>query len=453
VKFAITGLIAVNLAVLGWFLLGGRHGIRVDEIRLDVYRLDLDVYRLGADRWRHGGDLYGTLPALRVGGHLPFTYPPIAAVVLAPFALVPFGVASAAIVLLTVAALVFVLVVVLRSLDVRPSWLVVGALLPVALVLEPVRSTLYYGQVNVFLMALVVADCLVRTPRWPRGALLGVAAAIKLTPALFVLFFLLRGDRRAALTAGVSFLCATGVGFLLAGKDSVRFWTETVFDTGRIGGVTFNSNQSFAAFLARLGIETGPPWLLLGVALLVVTAIGMRRAFANGRPTWALGLNAFGALPASPVSWSHHWVWVVPILLTAGVTAYRTRAPAAIAGTAGGTLLFLLSPHWWWASDDPWTVWRLLFGDTYLFAAVTAVLISSTGWWARRRVPTSAFWWQWPAGPAGRTARSPRWGSRALGSGHADERRAPQAVPFGRVGAADADRGPAVGDERRRAGR
>jgi alpha-1,2-mannosyltransferase len=367
-------LAVVNLAVMAWFLLSFRRGVSAY-----VYRVDLDVYRLGATVWRHGGRLYGQLPALRLGRHLPFTYPPIAAISLTPFALVPFGLASAAMTTLTIAALVLVLVVTLHSLDVRPDMHLVCALLPVALILEPVRSTLEYGQINVVLMALVVLDCLVDTPRWPRGMLVGLAAAVKLTPAAFVLFFLLRGDRRAALTAVVSFLCATGVGFLLAWRDSARFWTATVFDTRRIGGVTYEANQSIQALLDRLGIQSGALGLLLAAALLGLAAIGVRRAFAAGRPTLALGLTAFGALPAAPVSWSHHWVWAVPILLTAGVHAWRTRTPAAIAVTVGGTLLFILSPHWWWHSADPWTTWRLLFGDAYLFTAVAVTAYAAFG--------------------------------------------------------------------------
>lgn len=366
---ALAGLAVANLAVMAWFLLSFRRGLNAD-----VYRVDLDVYRLGATVWRHGGKLYGQLPALRFGRHhLPFTYPPVAAIALLPFALVPFGLASAAMTMLTIVALALVLVVTLRSLDVRPHMYLVGALLPVALVLEPVRSTIDYGQINVLLMALVVPDCLVHTPRWPRGMLVGLAAAIKLTPAAFVLFFLLRGERRAALTAAVSFLSATGVGFLLAWRDSVQFWTATVVDTGRIGGIMFAANQSIKALLARLGIQPGALWLPLAVALLAMTAIAVHQALAAGRPTWALGLNAFGALPAPPISWSHHWVWTAPLLVTAGVDAWRARTRTTIALTTGGTLLFILSPQWWWHSTDPWTAWRLLTGNGYVLTAVAVV--------------------------------------------------------------------------------
>jgi alpha-1,2-mannosyltransferase len=254
---------------------------------------------------------------------------------------------------------------------------VVCALLPAALVLEPVRSTLYYGQVNMLLMALVAADCLARRPRWPRGVLVGLAAAIKLTPAAFVLFFLLRGDRRAALTAGASFLCATGLGFLLAPGNSVRFWTTAVFDIDQRVNVWSTSNQSIAALLVRLGIDAGVLRLLLAAAVLALAAAAMRRAFATGRPTWALALNALGALVVAPISWSHHWVWVAPILLTAGVLAWRARSRPALAAVAGGTLLVFLSPHWWWSKADPWTVGRLLFGGTYLFAAVIVLVVAA----------------------------------------------------------------------------
>jgi alpha-1,2-mannosyltransferase len=373
-RAALIGLVVLDLAVVAWFLVSFRNGFSVD-----VYHVDLDVYRLGAGVWWHGGDLYGQLPALRFGGHLPFIYPPIAAVALTPFAVVPFGVASAAMALLTMAALVFVLVLVLRSLDLRPSPLVVGVLLPAALVLEPVRQTLYYGQVNILLMALVAADCLARRPRWPRGALVGLAAAIKLSPAMFVLFFLPRGDRRAVLTAGASFLCATGLGFLLAPENSMRFWTGVVFDIDHRVGIMSNSNQSIGALLARLGVDGGGLRLVLAAAVLALTVIGMRQALARARPTWALGLNALGALLVAPISWSHHWVWVAPILLTAGVSAWRARSRPAIAAVAGGALPVYLSPHWWWDKTDPWDLWRLLSGDLYLAAAVAVLVFAAYG--------------------------------------------------------------------------
>lgn len=376
----VVGVTGIGLVVAVWLGLEWWFGLR----GLTGYRLDLDVYRIGGSVWLDGGLLYGELPALRIGGDLPFTYPPIAAVVLAPFAVVPFEVASLAMVVLTVGALAVVVVTVLRSLNVSP-WPAAAAVLAVVLMLEPVRETLGFGQVNAVLMALVVLDTLTRTPRWPRGALIGLAAAIKLTPAVFVLFFLLRGDRRAALTSVVSFGVVTAVGFLLSWQNSVQYWTSTVFDSGRIGAPHARSNQSITALLARFGVESTVLWLTLAALVMVATMVAMWRAFAAGRPTWALSLNALGALVVSPVSWSHHWVWAVVVLLVAGVGFWRRPTVASFWLAGGGVALFVLSPHWWWERDDPWTAWRWISGHGYLIFAVLVVLVSAAGVWRDHR--------------------------------------------------------------------
>ena len=161
-----------------------------------------------------------------------------------------------------------------------------GWLLPPALLLEPVRSTLDYGQINIVLMALVAVDCLAVAPRWPRGALTGLAAAVKLTPAAFVLFFLLRRDYRAAAVAGVSFAVTTAAGFALAGPDSVRYWTGRLPD-GRIGNPATAANQCLQAVLARAGLDPHTTlgmavWLALSALVVMAACRGMRHAFAAG---------------------------------------------------------------------------------------------------------------------------------------------------------------------------
>ena len=146
-------LVAVTVALIAYHLLSfGRHGIG-----LSPYHLDLDVYRIGSLTWWHGGDLYGALPRTRAGIGLPFSYPPAAAVLLSPLAVVPMAAAGFALTLASIALTWVVLRVFGRSLTSRLGrwWL-----LPVALELEPVRATLSFGQVNIVLMALVAADCL-----------------------------------------------------------------------------------------------------------------------------------------------------------------------------------------------------------------------------------------------------------------------------------------------------
>ncbi|MGH3282952.1 MAG: glycosyltransferase 87 family protein, partial [Trebonia sp.] len=265
-----------------------------------------------------------------------------------------------------------------------------------ALVLEPVRNTINYGQVNVLLMALVSADCLVPNGRWPRGALVGLAAAVKLTPAAFVLFFLLRRDDRAARTAALSFCVAAAVGFALAWRDSVEYWTSVVFQIGRPGNPAYAANQSIEAVFARSGLAPHSPvglsvWLAASAVMVVLACLGMRSALDQGRDAWALSLNAFAALLASPISWPHHWVWGETAMLVLACLSLREQRPAWRRGglslAAAGTVLFAISPQWWFPSDGNqdlrWAWWEQLAGSSYVILAVTVLLAAA--YVARRR--------------------------------------------------------------------
>ena len=352
------------------------------RIGLSPYRIDLDVYRIGGLTWLHGGDLYGALPRTSAGIGLPFSYPPVAAVVLSPLAVVPMAVAGFALTLASIALTWVVLRVFTRSLA---SGLGLWWLLPAALELEPVRATLNFGQVNIALMALVTVDCLHPEPRWPRGALVGLAAAVKLTPLAFVLFFLVRNDRRAASTAAVSFAAVTGAGFIVAGHDSVRYWTSVVFSTGRPGSPAFVSNQAISGVLARSGLDVhsrggSAVWLALSLAVVAVAVFGMRRALAGGEPAWALSVNALAALLISPISWSHHWVWAAPILMCLAVTGRQHSWRGGVAAAWAGLVLFEASPMWLLprsgtAQELGWAWWEQVIGDSYvMFGAVVLIL-------------------------------------------------------------------------------
>lgn len=320
------------------------------------------------------------MPATAVGLALPFTYPPIAAVFLAPATLVPLPAAGVVLTVLTVVLLLVVIALAAGALWPASSrWLLAGAVLPVAMFLEPVRETVFYGQINVLLMALVAIDCLAGRTRLPRGVLVGLAAAVKLTPAAFVLFFLLRKDYRAVRNAGAAFAATTAAGFLLAWPDSVRYWTGAVFDTGRIGTPHFAGNQSLSAVLARFGIDQpgrSAVWLLGVAAVLALAVLGMRRALAAGLPLVALGVNALAILICSPVSWSHHWVWLAPVLL-AFAAQWRLPLAAVIAGA--GVVLFMAGPQWSFPEtinrEYQWNFMQQLVGNLYLYFAV-AVLIA-----------------------------------------------------------------------------
>jgi alpha-1,2-mannosyltransferase len=381
-------LIAAHVLALAALLVSFTNG----RPRFPAYRVDLDVYRLGSAVLLHGGALYGTLPSTQDGQHLPFTYPPFAAILLSPLTLMPYWTAGVVMTLLTLGLAAVVLVVVLRSLDALPTgsrrWVVLGALLLLAEVVEPLRTAVYAGQVDVLLMALVALDVLVDTPRWPRGLLVGLAAALKLTPAVFVLYFLLRRDRRAAAVAGLSFLVATRIGFLCAGSDSVRYWTGLVFDDTRIGDPAYASNQSWLGMLTRTGLpatQRTELWLALAAVTVALTVVGMRRALAARQHTVALGLNAVCGLLISPISWSHHWVWVVVVLPGWIVLGRRTGRRLPLVLGYGGLALFLAAPQWWWpyggGVEHGWNVVQQLTGASYVYygAALLAAFAIRSG--------------------------------------------------------------------------
>ena len=389
-------LVAVNLAALAFFLLAySRHGVGFGP-----YRIDEDVYRIGSRAWLRGQSLYGPLPPTSSGARLPFSYPPIAAVLLTPLTLLPMAAATTVLTLVTITLTALVLRLFLRSVagPAAGSWAAIGWLLPPALFLEPVRNTLNYGQVNVILMALVAFDCLAVAPHWPRGALVGLAAAVKLTPAAFMLFFLLRRDWPAVRAAALSFAVSTGAGFLLDWHDSVSYWTSLVFQAGRPGGPAYVANQSIQGVLARAGLDPHTPtgaavWLALSALVVTAACLGMRRALTASADAWALSLNALAALLVSPISWSHHWVWAETAMLTLGLLSARSRHLGGLALTAGGIAVLAAAPQWWFpggGNREPG--WEQPVISSYVILAAAVLLLSAarpTGYRSARRVSGS----------------------------------------------------------------
>jgi alpha-1,2-mannosyltransferase len=378
-------LITANVVTVTLFLLSySRHGVG-----FGAYHIDLDVYRIGGRAWLRGVDLYGRLPATRAGVRLPFTYPPIAAFLLSPFALVPMTVATTVLSLATITLLAVVLRLFLRHVAGTAAgspWALAWLLLP-ALFLEPVRDTLGFGQVNVVLMALVSLDCLTETPSWPRGALTGLAAAVKLTPAAFVLFFLVRRDFRAACTTAVTFAAVTVLGFAVDWHDSVRYWTSIVFEVGRPGGLQSASNQSILAVLVRAGLDphmlAGTAiWLALSGAVAALACRGMRLALAASEDCLALCLNAFAALLISPISWSHHWVWCAPALLTFVALGVSRHSRPLLAAACIGISTFTTAPQFWFSrghnAELSWAAWQMIINSPYVFFAALTLLLASS---------------------------------------------------------------------------
>ncbi|MFC8090844.1 glycosyltransferase 87 family protein [Streptomyces sp. NPDC057301] len=320
-----------------------------------VSMVDLMVYRAEGATVRAGGDLYA-LEA--TAARLPATYPPFAALLFTPLTLLDTATMRT---LATVGNLALLVVFVRQSLRlvgharVESVWWVAA----VAVWCEPVWTTLRYGQINLLLAVLVLWD-LSRRPenRWA-GIGIGLAAAVKLTPALFAVVLLLAGVLarrrhgcggpwlRHARVAAASFAGATLLAAAVLPYDSWRFWTRVAFAAGRVGRAEDTANQALRGVLARLlqTPEPGAAWVLTAA---VVGATGLGVAVAaelRGGRAWAVTVCAVTALLVSPVSWSHHWVWCVPVALLLGTHACRRAAL--------GTLLVFSSYALWWVPHGP----------------------------------------------------------------------------------------------------
>jgi len=330
---------------------------------------DLRVYYGTDDTWvHHGGRIYDyRVPGTTYG----FTYPPFAAVSMLPMALLGLRAAITAALLLNVAALGAV-VWMLGGPSLRRHGWYGWALTGCALALfEPVRDTVSFGQVNLVLLALVLTDAWLLSTgraRWA-GIGIGLAAAVKLTPALFIGLLLLAGRRRAAGVATVVAGAATALAAWIAPDASRFYWSEALWDTQRIGKAAYVSNQSLQGVLARLA-EPGEPsravWLVVVLVVLAVWVWRARRAVAVGDWWAAFALTGLTACLVSPITWVHHLVWLLPsfaVLLRTG----HTRVAGALYA------VLCTSVVWLWF-DDASGVDGFVGGSAYVWVTLGLLL-------------------------------------------------------------------------------
>jgi len=303
-----------------------------------VNPFDFSVYRWGGEAVTHGLELYGG----KVAAHW-FTYPPFAAVVFIPVEAIPDVAGRVAWELLSLLGLAGASTLTMKLAGYRPNWQVIVAVTVVSITLEPVYHTFYLGQINLLLMALVLAD-IWRTSRGrPAGIGIGVAAAIKLTPLIFIPLLFLARRTRDGITATVAFLGCGVLGYLTGPGDSRLYWHELFDDTLRVGA-SYISNQS--PYAAAIRIAGGPQFVglwydaipvVLGIVGLIVAAVLARSDDWLG----AAATTGITGLLVSPISWTHHWVWILPALVVMLRGGSRSRIAAALT-----YLLFVIAPMW-----------------------------------------------------------------------------------------------------------
>lgn len=343
--------------------------------------LDLHVYQKAGVDVLSGRDVYDDYDDAADGAW--FLYTPWAAVVAVALAPIPHPVLVVVWTLLSAAVLLWLVRVgFAASLGrVRPEYRVAAALVITAAVirLQPVSEHLGLGQVNLALAALCLADFVPR-PRWlawlPRGVLVGIATALKLTPAVFVVFFLLTGRRRAALSAVATALACTVVGFAVLPHESIAYWGGLVVDPARLGYPEYTSNQGlYGMLLHATGSQSTAMKLLWLAAAAVVGTLSMRRAMRAARCGLEIhGVVTVGLLGAllSPLAWMNHFVWAVPAVgLALGDLRSRTR----VVLTACVVAVLCTRVPWRWGDVPAPGLAGALVGNLYGLAFVALVFL------------------------------------------------------------------------------
>ena len=395
------------VAILGWLaLLVPAYWSLVDDTGQWLFKLDSFVYYEAVRQWLDGGDLYSWYA--NPAQHLwPFTYTPLAAWVIAPLTWMSYQSATVLLIVATPLCAAVTTYAVLRRLGVG-SWMAHTLSPWLALIgviaLEPFPKTMEYAQVNAILMALVAVDLFLvpQRSRW-RGALSGLAAAIKLTPAVAILVLLARREWRAAATMAGSAVGLTLLAALAAPTESWEFFTSAMWDPGRAGFADYSGNQNLKGAIAR-GLPESAwnlTWAVCSLLAVVAAWLLCRRldrlrgagdaAEGPGQDdglvlSLQISVVMVLGLLISPISWSHHWVWCLPALMSVAAATWRWRSTALGVAGAAGFLVFILAMQWWFPEqnhvEQNWPTWAKAVGSSYTWWALGCGAVL---WWASGR--------------------------------------------------------------------
>ncbi|MFF1382335.1 glycosyltransferase family 87 protein [Arthrobacter sp. NPDC058288] len=386
---------------------------------------DFEVYYYGGSRVLQTGETgVNELYAPRDG--LPFTYPPFAALLFALLATLSIGASSLIFITTALAGAAVVSAWLARHYfglrrwkDAFADWrfrAVALAGTAAILLLGPWRDTFDFGQINIILMGLILADFALYGKsragelRWPAGLLIGLAAGIKLTPLAFGLYFLVRRDFKALGWMAAGFFGSIALSWAVLPHASVTFWTQILPDTGRIGGPGYVDNLSVKGMLLHLGLPdsglTSVLWLVLSLALVAVAALAIKWAVHADENFVAVSATAVLMLLISPVSWSHHWVWMAVALPCMGFAIHRVpsrNGRMRLAGwiiVAASVVAFYLTPKYlavmagaqeW--GKDPQTQWQLTVSSLGVVCGIAMLL-----YWALAYRPSRALLRASPSG-------------------------------------------------------
>ncbi|WP_369634518.1 glycosyltransferase 87 family protein [Nocardia sp. JMUB6875] len=396
IPLPVVWVVAALGALAGWYYLGQVAAAP----RTMLHLVDLGAYQVAAERVVDGISVYDNPLRGHTRGVFEFVYTPFAALMFAPLAFLHGSVFTWVGALGNFALLIGSVWAALSVLGYRwdRRMLIVGPSVAAMLTLcEPIRETIAFGQVNILLLLLVLADmALPDSSRW-KGALTGIAAGIKLTPVFFVLYLLVTRRFRAAATAIGALAVTMVVGVAVLPKDSLTFWSGAFADPARVGVPENPQNESLRGMIARSLGAGGADQLLWFAAALAIAAICLllaRRLWASGRELPAVTLCGLTSTVVSPYSWIHHWVWLAPLLIYLAHLAIRYHNLPTVAGllvtfvVCSGGLFDLVDLHYGSVFDVPSRGFLgVLDHNAYIW--LTMVLFAATAQWLyRTQVPT-----------------------------------------------------------------
>jgi alpha-1,2-mannosyltransferase len=335
---------------------------------------DLEVYLLAGRRFGDGATIYGEHFGQGLDTPLPYTYPPMWAAVMALIAWLPWRSVDVAWTLLDLALLCWVVrVSYARFIDRlgERRWIAWACLVAVCGFTAPVLSVFDLGQLGLVLMALVLADTM-RTSRLPRGMLVGVATAIKLLPGVFVLYWAVTKRWRAALVASATAVGLWVVTALVRPGISSTYWFHEAIHTDRAGDAADVFNQSLNGMLQRIGWTSTAVWAVAAVAVLVVGLRRAREAHLVDDELAAVALVGLAGVLASPISWVHHAVWIVPV---SGVLLGDGRTRGRWIAWGATMLLFLADVPLWGRAGVSVGAFHVLTENAFVIALVVLLVM------------------------------------------------------------------------------
>jgi alpha-1,2-mannosyltransferase len=314
-----------------------------------IYQVDFGVYHAGGS---HAFD--GLLYKFDIAG-AKFTYPPFSALMFSPWAHLPVGLAKGVWALGSYVALWFLVGLIVKRYG--SPWFAnykyaqiivfVGAATS-----NPIRDGLALGQIDVFLALLVIADLCGALPFLPRGILIGIAATIKLTPLFLIAYLLVVRRIRPALVAVATFASLTAMTFVVLPKESTIYWLDRYFVNMNHFGVDGISNQSINGMLARYfgPMSTHMVWYV-PLAMIVGALVLWTAHEVNASRPWLGEAIAVAAIVAlSPVSWTHHWIYVLPLVVAGFRLGADPRYRSVLVATVLLSVSLMIGPFWFVAT-------------------------------------------------------------------------------------------------------